>query len=144
MKFFKKIKYVIDVNKAFSKNEEREYKYSLSLLEKQKDFANKNKMNIPDFFILYAENLAMLKRYKESENYLTEAIGALEATTVFNSDEINYLKAYIISWINFLKSYKQINNNKFEELVNSEFEFDLDNVRKSLKINFPQNFEIFD
>ena len=141
MEFFKKIKYILDISRAFSRNEEKKYKYSLSLLEKQRDFANKNKINVPDFFILYAENLAMLKRYKESEKYFIEAISILEETTVFNSDEINYLKAYIISWIRFLESQAQINNNKFEEIVNSEFEFNTDNVRKSLKINFPQHFE---
>ena len=140
MEFLKKIKYAIDLNKAFSENGKRKYKQSLELLEKHKKLASKYKINIPDYYILYAENLAMLKSFKESEEYFLEAMRILEETTIFNNDEINYLKAYIISWIQFLKNDKYFKDYKLKELVDSEFEFDLANVRKSLQINFPLDF----
>ena len=140
MEFLNKIKYALDVNKAFSFYEKKEYEKSLSLLEKHKNLANKYKMNTPEYFIFYAANLAMLKSFKESEEYFLEAVRILEETTIFNNDEINYLKAYIISWIQFLKNDNYFKDYKFKELINSEFEFDLANVRKSLQINFPLDF----
>ena len=140
MDFFKKIKYAIDFNKAFSENGKKKYKQSLTLLEKHIKLVSKYKTNAPDYYILYAENLAMLKSFEESEKYFLEAMIILEETTIFNNDEINYLKAYIISWIQFLKNDKHFKDYKFKELINSEFEFDLANVRKSLQINFPLDF----
>ena len=140
MDFLKKIKYAIDFNKAFLDNGKKKYENSLLLLEKHRNLAFKYRNNIPDYFILYAENLAMLKRLKESEKYFLEAMKILEETTIFNNDEINYLKSYLISWIQFLKNDKYFKSYKFKKLVNSEFEFDLGNVRKSLQINFPLDF----
>ena len=140
MEFLKKIKYAIDLNKAFSENGKKKYKQSLTLLEKHRELVSKYKINTPDYYILYAENLAMLKRLEESEENFLEAMKILEETTIFNNNEINYLKAYVISWIQFLKNDKHFKNYKFKELINSEFEFDLGNVRKSLQINFPLDF----
>ncbi len=138
MDFFKKIKYAIDINKAFSLYEKGEYKKSFAILLKHKDLANKYKINMPEYFIFFAANLTMLKKFKESEKYFLEAINILEETTIFNNDERNYLKAYIIYWIKYLKNYIHFKNNEFfEKLINSELEFDLYNVRKSLQINFP-------
>jgi len=139
--FFKKIKYSIDINRAFSKNEKGEYAQSLLLLKKHRSFAMRSKMLLPDYFILEAENLTRLKRYEDAEESFAKILGILEETPYFNSDEKNYLRAYVIAWLLFLKNHVKFKNEKIDELVNSEFEFDLNNIRKPLKINFHQNIE---
>jgi len=66
----------------------------------------------------------------------------IESTQYFNADEKNYLKTYMIPWLLFLKRHIEFKDTKLDKLISSTLEFDIDNVRKSLRINFPIDLPI--
>ena len=142
MEILNKIRYVLNLNKAFSKNEKGKYKDSISILKKLENFAKEHKDALPDYYILYGENLARLGECSKAQEYFLQSINILDTSKHFNNDEVSYLKTYLTFWIPFLEKCSEEIEEELKVLLNSEFEFDLDKVRRSLKINFPIDFAI--
>jgi tetratricopeptide (TPR) repeat protein len=130
----KKLKYIYDFMKALKYDSLQQYKKALTYLEKQNGFVADNEMMWPEYYILRGEIRARIGNTNQALEDFHKAIDILDTTNYVNNDEKNYLKYYILKWLEYLS-----NNNRVEEygeILQNGDEMNIENVRYSFKTNF--------
>ncbi len=133
--YLSKIKFAYALSKAFDLASKKQYDKALSLLKKYKKVAEKDRLKIPDYFILLGEIFTHKREFEKALWSFSEAMDILSRTESYNLDEKEYLRKYISLWIAYIDS----NNDFIIENIPLEFTFDDKKIRKSLIIHFPLN-----
>jgi len=133
--YLNKIKFAFALSKAFDLVSKKQYDEALNLLKKYKKVAEKERLKIPDYFILLGEIFTHKREFEKALWSFSEALDILSHTESYNKDEKEYLRKFISYWLRYIDE-----NSAFAiENIPLNFTFNDEKIRRSLKINFSLN-----